>query len=74
MNEPIENVSIVRNQYATSVLVHNVEYNICLKYQFIHRIYEHIDQILGGFDIGPSMLAYDGAKFYATELSLAFML
>lgn len=38
------------------------------KYQFIHRVYPSMDRIIGGFDFGPCMLAFDGNSFYATEL------
>lgn len=38
------------------------------KYQFIHRIYPNFGQILGGFDIGASMVGYDGEDFYATYM------
>ena len=37
-------------------------------YQFIHRIYPSLGSILGGFDLGPSMVAYDGRELLATEL------
>ena len=38
------------------------------KYQFIHRLYPTLESILGGFDLGPSMVAYDGVDIWATEL------
>ena len=38
------------------------------KYQFIHRIYPSLDTIIGGFDIGPCMVAFDGNDIYATPL------
>lgn len=37
-------------------------------YQFIHRVYPSLDSILGGFDLGPSMLAFDGEMIYGTPL------
>jgi len=37
-------------------------------YQFIHRVYPTLDSIIGGFDLGPSMLAFDGDDIYATPL------
>jgi len=37
-------------------------------YQFVHRIYPTMAHIIGGFDLGPSMLAFDGEMIYATEL------
>lgn len=45
-----------------------------ITYQFVLRIYPTLSSIIGGFDLGPSMLAYgscDGIKdnmIYATEL------
>jgi len=60
-----ENTYIMRNKYVTTLLARNKKR---VKYQFIHRIYDSIDQILGGFDLGPSMMAYDGKRLYATEL------
>jgi len=38
------------------------------KYQFILRLYPTLDSILGGFDLGCSMVAYDGREFLATPL------
>lgn len=37
-------------------------------YQFILRIYPTLDSIIGGFDIGCCMTAFDGKRFYATPL------
>jgi len=39
-----------------------------LKYQFIKRIYPSIASVIGGFDLGPAMIAYDGHELLATEL------
>lgn len=39
-------------------------------YQFILRIYPTLDSILGGFDIGPAMLAYDGNDIVGTPLGI----
>lgn len=39
-----------------------------IKYQFILRIYPTLNSIIGGFDIGCCMVAFDGKKFYATPL------
>jgi len=45
-----------------------------IKYQFIHRVYPDIGSLLGGFDIGLSMVAYDGHRFYMTEFgAFSFM-
>ena len=38
------------------------------KYQFILRVYQTLDSIIGGFDLGPSMVAFDGKDIYATPL------
>lgn len=38
------------------------------KYQFILRLYPRLDMILGGFDLGCSMVAYDGEKILATPM------
>ena len=38
------------------------------KYQFILRLYPSLDTILGGFDLGCSMVAYDGDRIMATPL------
>jgi len=37
-------------------------------YQFIKRIYPTKDSSIGGFDLGPSSLLYDGSNIYGTEL------
>jgi hypothetical protein len=37
-------------------------------YQFVHRIYPTLNSIIGGFDLGLSMFAYDGDDIYATPL------
>lgn len=37
-------------------------------YQFIHRVYPTLDSIIGGFDLGPCMLAFDGKYIYGTSL------
>ena len=39
-----------------------------LCYQFILRIYPSLDTIIGGFDLGSCMLAFDGENTYATYL------
>jgi len=78
--EPIinNNVHIVRNEYVTTLYLcadgvdtknsinhHN---DFVYKYQFIHRVYPNVGSILGGFDLGPCMIAFDGYRILATEL------
>ncbi len=38
--------------------------------QFITKIYNSKDQIIGNFDIGPSMIMYDGKRFLTNILGL----
>lgn len=40
----------------------------CITYQFIHRVYPNLGSVLGGFDLGPCMVAYDGYDIWATEI------
>lgn len=37
-------------------------------YQFIHRVYPTLGSILGGFDLGPCMVGYNGKDIVATPL------
>ena len=41
-----------------------------VKLQFVHRIYPTKDSVIGGFDIGPGMIFYDGYECYATALGM----
>lgn len=59
------NVYILRSEHVTTVRLIGIDEDI--KYQFIHRVYPSIGSILGGFDIGPSMLAFDGKNILSTE-------
>jgi len=70
-------VYLTRNQYVTTLHVTEPNRDIDThmrkyKYQFIHRIYPSIDQIIGGFDLGPCMVAFvskgNDFELYATEL------
>lgn len=69
-------VSVTRTEHVTNVTIYfaynkyyrNKNLPTMIQYQFIHRIYPSLDNILGGFDIGPAMIAYDGYNFYATPL------
>lgn len=60
-------IRVERKQHLTNVVVFE-EADHIHKYQFIHRIYPDIGSILGGFDLGPSMIAWDGVQIWATEL------
>uniref|UniRef100_A0A6C0CFN5 Uncharacterized protein n=1 Tax=viral metagenome TaxID=1070528 RepID=A0A6C0CFN5_9ZZZZ len=65
--ETIGNVHVMRSEFVTTVrLISNHFYDI--KYQFIHRVYPSIGSVLGGFDLGPAMVATDGYRLLATEL------
>lgn len=39
-------------------------------YQFVHRIYPSLDSILGAFDLGHCMFAFDGEKMWTNPLGL----
>ena len=58
---------VKRNEFVTSVYVF-LDDRLVVEYQLIHRIYPDISSIIGGFDIGACMLAYDGCEIYATPL------
>jgi hypothetical protein len=58
-------VFIKRNMYVTTVFLKSDVHSF--KYRFIHRVYPNIGYMLGTFDLGPSKLACDGKKIYATE-------
>lgn len=64
---------VENKEYVTNVFVlhpvggpRNLSAPMC--YQFIKRIYPTKDSIIGGFDLGPSMLLYDGNNIYGTEM------
>lgn len=65
---------IERRLYVTNVVItirylyHGASNFEVRKYQFIHRIYPSLDNIIGGFDLGAAMIAYDGETLWATEL------
>lgn len=60
-------IFVTRNEFVTTVHFSFYD-NSEAKYQFIHRIYPSVESILGGFDIGPAMMAYTGRRIVATEL------
>jgi hypothetical protein len=74
---------IERRQYVTNVLISSrrdrtmengknlhdsSSIHFTQVYSFIHRLYPTLGSIIGGFDLGPCMVAYDGRHVYATEL------
>jgi len=60
---------VKRNEFVTSVYVFDCNNDkLLVEYQLIHRIYPDISSIIGGFDIGACMLAYDGYEIYTTPL------
>jgi len=76
-NEMQVNGNVIRVEHklnVTSIIIgpnpnlRRSEYREILKYQFIHRVYSSLDSIIGGFDLGPCMLAFDGDMIYGTPL------
>jgi hypothetical protein len=63
---PTAQVFILRNEHVVTVHLFSEEFDS--KYQFILRAYPSIGAVLGGFDIGPAMVAYTGWEIVATEL------
>lgn len=61
-------VFVLRNNHVTTVYLSDIQLNLNIKYQFIHRVYPSLASVLGGFDLGPSMVAFDGHHIVATEL------
>lgn len=61
---PKDEYRIERSQYTTNFVIQRYEHLIgqtnkifkTYTYQFIQRIYPSLDQIIGGFDLGPSMM------------------
>jgi len=58
-------VYVMRNEFVTTVYLASDHGNI--KYQFIHRIYPSVNSVLGGFDLDPAKVAYDGYRILAIE-------
>lgn len=60
-------VYVTRNEFVVTVYLfeNGLEYH---KYQFVLRVYPSIGHVLGGFDLGAAMIAYDGFNILATEL------
>lgn len=66
----MQKLYIQRKLYVTTINVRdlpNDEYSGQL-YQFIHRIYPTKDSIIGGFDLGPCMILYDGEQILLTPM------
>lgn len=58
-----------RNQNVTTVIITPSPDNpVPKKYQFIHRVYPHKDQVPGAFDLGVASALYDGKTISATPL------
>ena len=62
-----EKYIVKRNEFVSSIYIFYDDV-LLVEYQLIHRIYPDISSIIGGFDIGACMLAYDGHEIYATPL------
>jgi hypothetical protein len=60
-------VYVLRNDFVVSVYLYRNDIQ-CRKYQFILRVYPSVGHVLGGFDLGPAMIACDGVHILATEL------
>lgn len=58
---------VFRGEFVTTVWLSGGESEPA-KYQFIHRVYPSIGSVLGGFDLGPAMVAFTGRKIVATEM------
>ena len=60
-------VFLKRSKHVTTLYLEAGDVDFVYTYQFIHRIYPNVGSILGGFDIGPCKLAFDGKQILATE-------
>ncbi len=59
-------VIVSRGEFVTTVyLYEGFHYD---KIQFIHRVYPNAASVLGGFDLTPCMVAYDGYRILALEI------
>lgn len=59
-------VFVLRNEHVVTIKLFSDSEEI--KYQFVLRLYPSIEAVLGGFDIGPAMVAYTGWKIVGIEL------
>lgn len=64
------NAYVTRSDHVTSVYLFDKGPWSYRKYQFIHRVYPNAESVLGGFDLGASMVGYDGQRIFGTELGL----
>lgn len=60
-------VTISRNQFVTTVNFCHM-YGRKAKIQFIHRVYPSVGSVLGGFDLTPCMVGWDGQRILAIEI------
>jgi hypothetical protein len=73
-SETKSNVAVDRTENVVNVTVRDIGGSNVhiqakhIQYQFILRIYESLDNIIGGFDLGSCMMAYDGQHIYATQI------
>lgn len=63
--ETYPGVHFERNQNVTTVITPSEGRNT-RKYQFVHRIYSHRDEVIGAFDLHASALFYNGQDIHAT--------
>lgn len=63
-------MTITTKKYVTTVMISRDRYGEDEQeiYQFIHRIYPTKDSIIGGFDLGPAMMLYDGNDILTNPL------
>jgi hypothetical protein len=58
-----ENVRRFANECVSTFVHYDKRVNRFV-YQFVHRIYPTAMHVIGGFDLGPSMMYYDGTNIY----------
>lgn len=56
---------VYRNAHVTTLIDEDND-----QYQIIHRVYQSKDAVIGGFDLAPSMILYDGEQILMTPLAL----
>jgi hypothetical protein len=64
-----KSVYVIRAEHVVTIYL-KADTNEYHEYQFILRSYPSIGSILGGFDISPSMVCYDGYRITGTELGI----
>jgi hypothetical protein len=60
-------IKITHKLYVTTIVLETNDMDTRI-YQFIHRIYPRKDLIIGGFDLGPCMILFDGDQILFTPL------